>query len=855
MSLLSTIKIALKAIYANKLRSILTMLGIIIGIASVLITVSVGQGATKAIKDRICNIFGENTILIVPRMGQGFRKRNPLTFEDCKAIENESSLIIHSSPELADEFQVVYENENCSAYISGVSENYCKIKNWELSEGEFFTEEDLENGEQVCILSNDISEKLFPDEYPVGKFIRIKGIPFRVNGVLKKIGMFDDKIIYIPYTTFFSRINKSCHNVIYCSINPYENIEEIKEDVRTILRQQHSYLKAEAEDDFRIFLPIEFINKRTETTKTLALFLSIIASISLLVGGIGIMNIMLVSVTERIREIGIRMALGARRIDILKQFLLESMILSLIGGLIGTVIGIVISQYLSQSFSDLKAVISTESIIISFLFSAGIGIFFGFYPAWQASKLDPIEAIRNESDGQTSLIKTLKSYMESHKVISFWVIAKLLLKTIYTDKIKEFLAIIGIIIGVASVITMISVGQAVSKSIQDSISLMGKNLINIRPEIKMVNGVRNGVFHTLKIEDSHAIANEFPFITYSSPVIRKYLQIVYGNKNCRSEVYGVSENYYKITNWEIADGEFFTEEDLNNGNQVCLLGSEVVKELFNKEDDPIDQFIRIKNIPFRVIGILKPKGTMYRVTKEDKTKDDNKNETKENDDKNKKNSLVKTKIQSFGTYDDCILIPYTVAYSRLNKDKYLSLLVCSIADDVDLEESVEEIKLLLRQRHKLQEDDSDDFEIETQISIQEAGEETTNLFRVLLLSIALISLTVGGIGIMNVMLVSVTGRTKEIGIKMSVGARRSDILKQFLFESMQLSITGGIIGIILGIVISQYVPHFFKDLKTIISVEAIIISFLFSVGVGIFFGFYPAWQASKLDPIDALRHE
>ena len=855
MSLLSTIKIALKAIYANKLRSILTMLGIIIGIASVLITVSIGQGATKAIKDRICNVFGENTILIVPRVGQEFRKRNPLTFEDCKAIENESSLIIHSSPELADEVQVVYENENCSAYISGVSENYCKIKNWELSEGEFFTEEDLENGEQVCILSNDISEKLFPDEYPVGKFIRIKGIPFRVNGLLKKIGMDDDKSIYIPYTTFFSRINKSCRIIIYCSINPYENIEEIKEDIRLILRQRHSYLKAEAEDDFRIFLPIEFINKRTETTKTLALFLSIIASISLLVGGIGIMNIMLVSVTERIREIGIRMALGARRIDILKQFLLESMILSLIGGLIGTVIGIVISQYLSQSFSDLKAVISTESIIISFLFSAGIGIFFGFYPAWQASKLDPIEAIRNESDGQTSLIKALKSYMESHKVISFWVIAKLLLKIIYTDKIKEFLAIIGIIIGIASVITMISVGQGVSKSIQDSISLMGKNLINIRPENKIVNGVRNGVFHTLKIEDSHAIANEFPFITYSSPVIRKYLQIVYGNKNCRSDVYGVSENYYKITNWEIADGEFFTEEDLNNGNQVCLLGSEVVKELFNKEDDPIDQFIKIKNIPFRVIGILKPKGTMYRVTKEDKTKDENKNETKENDDKNKKNSLVKTKIQSFGTYDDCILIPYTVAYSRLNKDKYLSLLVCSIADDVDLEESVEEIKLLLRQRHKLQEDDFDDFEIETQISIQEAGEETTNLFRVLLLSIALISLTVGGIGIMNIMLVSVTGRTKEIGIRMSVGARRSDILKQFLFESMQLSITGGIIGIILGIVISQYVPHFFKDLKTIISVESIIISFLFSVGVGIFFGFYPAWQASKLDPIEALRYE
>ena len=814
MYFLSTIKIALKAISANKLRSFLTMLGIIIGIASVIILVSIGQGAVNEVKDRITKL-GINLVII--------RSLSPniLTIEDSNAIENECDLVNYASPQIPIELQLVYKNQNYKANCYGVSKNYDKIRNWEVSEGHFFTEEDLNNCNQVCVIGYDIVEELFNGEYPIDQFIRIKHIPFRVVGVFQP-NNFNDSI-FVPYTAYISRLDGNRFiNIILVSISSEEYIEEAIDEMKTFLMQRH-HLTGEAEKKYLIISSKDGIKVLTESKERLTLFLVIIASISLLVGGIGIMNIMLVSVTERIREIGIRMSLGARGSDILRQFLFESMTLSIMGGIIGIVSGIIISLTIPKFFPDLKTFISIESIIISFIFSAGIGIFFGFYPAWEASKLTPIDALRNESDNQISLIKLLQAYKQSGKSISLGLLLKLVLQTIFTDKMKEFLAILGVIIAVASVITMISIGQGASKSIQDSISLMGKDLIEIHPVVKMVNGVRQGLFKTLKVEDSNAIANECPFVTHSSPLIVTSLQAVYGNKNCETEVYGVLENYYEIKNWEISDGDFFTEDDIVNGNKVCVIGDEILKKLFNG-DDPIGQFIRLNKIPFRVVGVLKPKGNMIA---------------------NGRNEI----------FDDIIFIPYTVARSRIKRIKFLNAIACSINSDVDSKEAVEDIKLLLRQRHKLQENDKDDFEIITQTSIQEAYEKTSNLFTLLLSSIAFISLLVGGIGIMNIMLVSVTARTKEIGIRMSVGARRIDIVKQFLFESVRLSMVGGIIGIIFGIVISQYVPHFFPDLTTIISIEAIIISFLFSVGVGIFFGFYPAWQASKLDPIEALRYE
>ena len=824
MSFLSTIKIALKAIYSNKLRAFLTMLGIIIGVASVVIIVSVGQGTTKDIEDKLRYAMGGmNIILIQPTTKKSKEFKNTLKIDDIKAIENESPFVIYLSPEFVKGNQLIYGNKNCFSGVCGVSENYAKIRNWEVLEGKFFTEEDIENGNQVCVIGHTVLKELFNGEDPIDQFIRVRNIPFRVVGVMEQRGgeFIGDNNIFIPYTTYRSRI-QNIKNIylLYCSITSYEYIEEAKEDIGTILRQRHN-LQPEDKDDFKLISILDIFDTFTGTTKKLTLFLVVIASVSLLVGGIGIMNIMLVSVNERIREIGIRMSLGARRIDILKQFLFESMILSLIGGLIGTILGILISQHIPHFSPDLKSDISIDAIIISFIFSVGIGIFFGFYPAFQASKLTPIEALRNESDSQISLIKLLQAYRQSGKSISFGLLLKLVLQTIFRDKMKEFLAIFGIIIGVASVITMISIGQGASKSIQDSISLMGKNLLFINPEFKRFHGIADGYLDTLKIEDSYAIANECSSVTNTSPVVKETGLAIYENKNYESYILGISENYFAIKNCKLFKGEFFTEEDIANGNKVCVIGDTILQELFNGED-PIDKFIRINKIPFKVIGILQPKGKIVGI---------NENE------------------------DEYILIPYKVACSRIKKVNCLDSIVCSISSDEAQEEAIDEIRTLLRQRHHLQEKTADDFKINTQINIQEAYEKITSSFTLLLSSIAFISLLVGGIGIMNVMLVSVTGRTKEIGIKMSVGARRIDILKQFLFESVRLSIVGGFIGIITGIIISQYVPHFFPDLSTIISIEAIIISFLFSVGVGIFFGFYPAWQASKLDPIEALRYE
>ena len=405
--------------------------------------------------------------------------------------------------------------------------------------------------------------------------------------------------------------------------------------------------------------------------------------------------------------------------------------------------------------------------------------------------------------------------------MSIWATIKIALKAINANKLRAFLTMLGIIIGVSSVIVLVSIGQGASKAIEDKISALGTNLLIVVPRAVTINGVRQGVAKTLTLDDCYSIENECVYVKYASPNINGTAQVVYGNQNWNAVFDGVSKDYETIGNWSVAEGEFFTEEDVENANQVCLIGNTVLEELFNGED-PIDQFIRVKNIPFRIIGVLKPKGT---------------NSTEVN------------------YQDNFILMPYTTVKARLYKNKFLWSIYCSITSDKYTEEAMEEITTLLRQRHHLTEGAEDDFKINSQIDIMEKRTETTKMLTLFLVSIASISLLVGGIGIMNIMLVSVTERIREIGIRMSLGARGSDVLKQFLFESMILSLMGGLIGVIFGIVISQSIPNFFPDLNTFISVKSIIISFLFSAVVGIFFGFYPAYKASKLNPIDALNHE
>ncbi len=296
------------------------------------------------------------------------------------------------------------------------------------------------------------------------------------------------------------------------------------------------------------------------------------------------------------------------------------------------------------------------------------------------------------------------------------------------------------------------------------------------------------------------------------------LQMVYGNQNWSTTCYGVNEDYEYIRNWPCSSGGFFTGQDMASANKVCLLGKTVVDRLFGSQE-PLGEMVRIKNVPFRVIGVLSPKGSGMG-----------------------------------GDQDDCVLIPYTTAMERILNTTYLNQIMCSAVSEEKSQQAVEEITGLLRQRHNLLPNEENNFSIRSQADLAETASKTTVIFTIFLSAIACISLLVGGIGIMNIMLVSVTERIREIGIRLALGARGSDILMQFLTESVILSLLGGLIGILLGVLISKGIA-FFAHWNTVITLQSVLLSFLFSAAVGVFFGFYPAFSASKLNPIDALRHE
>jgi putative ABC transport system permease protein len=393
------------------------------------------------------------------------------------------------------------------------------------------------------------------------------------------------------------------------------------------------------------------------------------------------------------------------------------------------------------------------------------------------------------------------------------------------NKMRTFLTALGIIIGVGSVIAMVSIGTGAKLAIADRFNSMGTNLLIVRPGSMNMSGVRTGFGfrNTLKLDDVVAIEKYCPSVKGTSPNVNTQLQVINGNKNWRTQVYGVSEQYPEIRNWEIAQGTFFDEEMVQSDAKVCVLGNEVKKNLFDDNEDPIGKIIRLRRVPFTIIGILKSKG----------------------------------ETGGFGSRDDLVCVPYTTSSKRLVRFTFIQSIDISAVTAEAMPAAQQEIELLLRDRHHIEPGFDDDFNVRNMADILESLQSSMGVLQLLLGSIAAISLLVGGIGIMNIMLVSVTERIREIGIRMAIGAREWDILVQFLAEAIVLSMMGGLLGIALGIGASKVLKliPIFSSFNAVVSSGSIIMSFLFAASVGIFFGFYPARKASKLNPIEALRYE
>lgn len=405
---------------------------------------------------------------------------------------------------------------------------------------------------------------------------------------------------------------------------------------------------------------------------------------------------------------------------------------------------------------------------------------------------------------------------------------KIALRAIAANKMRSFLTALGIIIGIAAVITMLAIGQGTKQSIKSNISEMGSNMIMISPGADMRGGVRQDAssMETLKQADYESIKDECNYISGISPTVNSSGQWIYGSNNTPSSIYGVNRDYLRIRQLSVADGEMFTEADIKSAAKVCVLGQTIVDNLFPDGSDPVGRVVRFNSIPFRVVGVLKKKG-----------------------------------YNSMGMdQDDLALAPYTTVMKRILAQTYLQGIVCSAVTEEASEPAQDQISEILRRNHKLKdatyntEADDDDFTIRSQEEIASMMDSTMTTLTILLGSVAGISLLVGGIGIMNIMYVSVTERTREIGLRMSVGARGIDILNQFLIEAIMLSVTGGIIGVLLGVGISlgiQSVAH----LPIVIEPWSIIMSFAVCTFTGVFFGWYPAKKAARLDPIEAIRYE
>ena len=406
--------------------------------------------------------------------------------------------------------------------------------------------------------------------------------------------------------------------------------------------------------------------------------------------------------------------------------------------------------------------------------------------------------------------------------MNFTNLFRIAVKALSNNKLRGFLTMLGIIIGVASVITMLAIGQGSKRSIQAEISEMGSNMIMIHPGGDRRGGVQLSAddMQSLKIKDFEDIRADTRYVTYVSPAVNSSGQAVYGANNTPTTVYGVNLDYLDIRRYKVADGDVFTEHDIKTAAKVCLIGQTVVDELFTNGENPVGKVIRFGTIPFRIVGVLESKG-----------------------------------YNSMGMdQDDLIIAPYTTVQKRILAITHLQEIVCSALSEVYTDDAIGEITDSLRTNPRLKADDDDDFSIRSQQELSSMLTSTTDMMTVLLAAVAGISLLVGGIGIMNIMYVSVTERTREIGLRMSIGAKGRDILAQFLIESILISVTGGLIGVVFGVG-AAVVVNVAAAFPIYIQPWSVFLSFAVCTLTGVFFGWYPAQKAAMLDPIEAIRYE
>ena len=399
---------------------------------------------------------------------------------------------------------------------------------------------------------------------------------------------------------------------------------------------------------------------------------------------------------------------------------------------------------------------------------------------------------------------------------------KIALKALGNNRFRCFLTMLGIIIGVAAVITMLAVGQGSKRSIQAQISEMGSNMIMIHPGGERRGGVRlsSEDMESLKTEDLEDIRSQTVFVTYVSPVVNSSGQAVYGANNTPTTIYGVNRDYLEIRRYRVENGDLFSDRDIQTAAKVCLVGKSVADELFPDGQNPIGKVIRFGTIPMRVIGVLESKG-----------------------------------YNSMGMdQDDLIIAPYTTVQKRILAITHIQEIVCSALAEEYTDRAIDEITDVIRVNHRLKDTDEDDFSIRSQQELSSMMTSTTDMMTVLLAAVAGISLLVGGIGIMNIMYVSVTERTREIGLRMSIGAKGRDIMAQFLIESILISVTGGIIGVVLGVGAALLV-NILASYPVYVQSWSVLLSFAVCTVTGVFFGWYPARKAARLDPIDAIRYE